>query len=36
MARLALTVHLSYNDTYTVSKWTEMRLEWTHVTEEFH
>jgi hypothetical protein len=30
--RLMQTVHLSYTDTNTVSKWTEMRLHMTHVT----
>jgi hypothetical protein len=32
VVRLAQTVHLSYTDTNTVSKWTEMRFHMTHVT----
>jgi hypothetical protein len=32
MVRSAQTVHLSYNDTNTISKWTEMRFHMTHVT----
>jgi hypothetical protein len=36
MARLAQTVHLSCTDTNTVSKRTEMRLQMTHVTHDFH
>jgi hypothetical protein len=33
---LAQTVHLSYNDTNTVSKRTEMRSHVTHVTKVFY
>jgi hypothetical protein len=32
MVRLAQTMHLSYTDTNTVSKWTETRFDMTHVT----
>jgi hypothetical protein len=34
--RLAQTVHLSYTDTNTVSKRTEMRFHMTHVTLVFY
>jgi hypothetical protein len=34
--RLAQTVHLSYTDTNTVSKRTEMRFHMTHITEVFY
>jgi hypothetical protein len=33
---LAQMVHLSCNDTNTISKWTKMRFHMTHVTLEFH
>jgi hypothetical protein len=36
MVRLAQTVHLSYTDTNTVSKWSKTRLHTAHVTLEFH
>jgi len=32
MVRLAQTMHLSCNDTNTVSKWTKTRFHKTHVT----
>jgi hypothetical protein len=36
MVRLAQTVDLSYTDTKTISKQTEMRFYMTHATLEFH
>jgi hypothetical protein len=33
---LAQTVHLSWTDTNTISKWTKTRFDMTHVTLEFH
>jgi hypothetical protein len=36
MVCLAQTVHLSWTDTNTVSKWTKIRFHMTHVTLEFH
>jgi hypothetical protein len=36
MIRLALTVHLSCTDTNTISKWTEIRFNMTHVIGEFN
>jgi hypothetical protein len=33
---LAQTVHLSYTDTSTISKWTKTRFHMTHFTLEFH
>jgi hypothetical protein len=33
---LAQTVHLSWTDTNTISKWTKTRFHMTHVTLEFH
>jgi hypothetical protein len=33
---LAQTVHLSYTDTTTVSKWMEMRFDMTNVTQQIH
>jgi hypothetical protein len=32
MVRLVQTVHLSWTDTNTISKWTETRFDMTHVT----
>jgi hypothetical protein len=32
VVRLAETVHLSYTETNTISKWTKMRFYMTHVT----
>jgi hypothetical protein len=36
MVRLAQTMHLSYTNTNTTSKWTETIFYMTHVTQEFH
>jgi hypothetical protein len=36
MVCLAQTVHLSCTDSNTISKWTKMRFQMTHVTLEFH
>jgi hypothetical protein len=36
MVCLAQTMHLSSNDTNTISKWTKTRFHMTHVTLEFH
>jgi hypothetical protein len=36
MIRSAQTVHLSYTNTISISKWTEMRFHMTHVTWQFH
>jgi hypothetical protein len=33
---LGQTVHVSCNDTNTISKWTKMRFHMTHITFEFH
>jgi hypothetical protein len=36
MVRLAQTMHLSCTDTNTVSKWTKIEFDMTHITLEFH
>jgi hypothetical protein len=36
MVCLTQTMHLSYTNTNTISKWTEMRFDRTHITYEFH
>ena len=36
MVRLEPTMHLSYTDNNTVSKWTETRFHLTHLTLEYH
>jgi hypothetical protein len=36
LVRLVQTVHLSRNDTNTVSKWTKTRFHLTHASLEFH
>ena len=36
MVRSSQTMHLSYTDTNTVSKWSKTRFHMTHVTKGFH